>query len=196
MATRRCFASGLVVALLALLALPAAAGAAGASETLNRSDLVTAAEVARSSTRTGWQRIPWEGVFDCGTLFAVRQGAIDSARVAHGGGDARAVELAVEHTDRDAARAAFQLAVQRVRTCTAGADVERVTYDMPVASPGSVRMIRLVTRDRCCGSDTHSFGLVRRGTRVAVVAAGEIGETIPVTPVRRLLRRAAERLAG
>ena len=66
---------------------------------------------------------------------------------------------------------------------------------MPVLGPGVVRMVRLFFPSDCCGTDTHTFGLVRRGNRVSVVHVGEGGETIPVGPHRRLLRQAAVRLA-
>lgn len=109
-------------------------------------------------------------------------------------GDASGLEFAGAHQGRERARAAFARSLAAVRTCVSISGSVRVRADEEVSGPGRIRLVQLVFRHKCCTTDTHTFGVIRRGSRTAVVKRGEI-RVSSAASMRNVLRTASARLA-
>ncbi len=179
---------------LVLAASLVGASPAAAAPSVSAGNLVTADEMAQGSTREGWRVVKARGHFDCGASAVMRTGATDRARRSYSSdADASAVELAAAFKGKQRAGKAFKRALSAVRTCFAPDNPVRVRADEEVAGPGRIRLVQLFFPSRCCGSDTHTFGVLRQGNRTALVALGEMGRS-PVGPMRDVLNAASARL--
>ncbi len=166
--------TALVILMLAATLVSASPAAAAAS--VSGRNLVTADEMAQGSTREGWRTIKARGQFDCGAWAVMKTGALDTARRSYtSDADASGVELAAAYKTRTKARKALARALSAVRTCFTAVGPVRVRADEELAGPGRIRLIQLYFPSRCCGSDTHTFGVLRRGDRTALVVLGEMG---------------------
>jgi hypothetical protein len=183
----------LVAIACAALLLPS--GPAWAAARLDGTNLLTADQMAQGSTREGW-RVVDQRMFDCGAYGVMTSGAADRARRDFmSDADASGLSAAASFHGPERARKAFRRALSAVRTCFGSSGTVKVRADEEVAGPGRMRLVQLFFRVRCCGSDTHTFGVVRRGSRTALVKIGEMGAS-PVAPMREVVRAAGERLAG
>jgi hypothetical protein len=182
------------VACAALLVVPAVP--ASAAERVSGRNLLTAEQMAQGSTREGWRVVQGQGgQFDCGAIGVMASGASDRARRTFASdADASGLSFAAAYQGRERARKGFRRALAAVRTCFSSAGWVRVRADEEVAGPGRIRLVQLVFKTKCCGGDTHTFGVLRQGNRTALAKIGEMGVS-PVAPMRDVLRSAADRLA-
>ena len=82
-----------------------------------------------------------------------------------------------------------------VRGCEVDSGFLRIKADESVAAPGQARLIDVLTGHRCCGKDTHLFGVLRQGRFVGIVKLGEMGKPASLDPARTVIRAAAVKLA-
>jgi hypothetical protein len=178
-----------VCAAMAVTAVPASA-----APRVTRADLLTAEEIAAGSTREGW-RVVDQRMFDCGAIGVMKSGASKGVRRDFmSEADASGLSFAASFHGRDRARQAFRRALAAIRTCFGSSGRVKVRADEEVDGPGRIRLVQLFFRTACCGADSHTFGVVRRGNRTAVVKVGEMGRS-PVAPMRDVALTAAERLS-
>lgn len=171
-------------------------GPALAADQVAPRHLLTAAEVAEGSSREGWRAVDGSRGFDCGAVGVMRSSAAsDRSRAYASDADASGFEYVASHESKRRAKAAFRRSAFAIRTCLASAGSVRIRTDEGLAAPGRNRLIELVFRRKCCGSDIHAFGLVRRGPMTAVVKIGELGVR-PSGPMAEVVLRAGERLRG
>lgn len=184
-----------LLALTAAALVMTSAAPASAAPRVSGANLLTPEEIGQGSTRVGW-RIVDQRMFDCGSFGVMVSGANDRVRRDFmSEGDASGLSFAASFQGPERARKAFRRALAAVRTCFSSMGRVRVRADEEVAGPGRIRLVQLYFRTACCGSDSHTFGVVRRGNRTAVVKIGEMGRS-PVAPMRDVARLANEKLAG
>jgi hypothetical protein len=181
---------------LVLVAVPLTGTPAYAAPSVSGRNLLTAEQMAQGSSRDGWRVVDRSsGQFDCGAVGVMKPSASDRARRMFASDtDATGLEFAAAHKGRERARTAFRRSLSAVRTCVSSSGSTRVRADEEVAGPGRIRLVQLVFRRSCCGADTHTFGVLRRGNRTAVVKIGEMGVS-PVAPMRDVLLTASVQLA-
>lgn len=109
--------------------------------------------------------------------------------------DASGFHFVGAHRGTARARAAFVRALTAIRTCVGSIGTVRVRADEELVGPGRNRLVQLVFRTRCCGTNTHTFGVIRRGSRTAVVKIGEMGVS-PVGPMRGVILTASDKLTN
>jgi hypothetical protein len=184
-----------LASLLLSAALVTAAQPATAAERVSGRNLLTAEQMAEGSTREGWRVVKeFGGQFDCGAMGVMKSGASDRARRDFmSDADASGFSFAASFQGTERARKAFRRSLAAVRTCFSSSGSVRVRADEEVAGPGRMRLVQLFFRVKCCGSDTHTFGVVRRGSRTAIVKIGEMGRS-PVGPMRDVVRAAGDQL--
>ncbi len=171
-------------------------GPALAAEPVAARHLLTAAEIAQGSSREGWHVVDGSRGFDCGAVGVMRSSASsDRSRAYASDADASGFEYVASHESKRRAKAAFRRSAVAIRTCLASAGSVRVRTDEELAAPGRNRLIELVFRRKCCASDVHTFGLVRRGRMTAVVKIGELGVR-PSGPMAEVVLRAGARLTN
>ena len=94
------------------------------------------------------------------------------------------------------AKAAFADTKAAVRHCTVDSGFLRIKADESVTAPGQARLIDVLTGHKCCGADTHLFGVLRQGRFVGIVKLGEMGKPDSLDPARSVIRAAAVKLAS
>lgn len=195
---------------LAVAALAATPATAMATATANASDrsaaavtkadlrarLLTAAEFAPISTRQGWHRVDNTAVFDCGALDATKPAGVSVRRSFFSDTDASGFVSLAHYGSRARAKAAFADTKAAVRHCTVDSGFLRIKADEAVAAPGQARLIDVLTGHKCCGTDTHVFGVLRQGRFVGIVKLGEMGKPDSLDPARSVVRAAAVKLAS
>ena len=198
-----------LVALVALVTPVAAAPATAATTTtvptprsaaaVTKADLqarlLTAAEFAPISTRQGWHRVANRAVFDCGALDATKPARVSVRRSFFSDTDASGFVSLAHYASLARAKEAFADTKAAVRGCEVDSGFLRIKADEPVAAPGQARLIDVFTGHRCCGKDTHLFGLLRQGRFVGIVKLGEMGKPDSLDPARSVIRAAAVKLA-
>jgi hypothetical protein len=184
--------------LTVLAASPAAATGRSAADVTRadlRTELLTAAEFAPISTREGWHRVENTRVFDCGALAATRPAQVSVRRSFASDADASGFVSLAHYASRARAKAAFADTKAALRGCEVDSGFLRVKADEPVVAPGQARLIDVFTGQKCCGSDTHLFGVIRQGRFVGIVKLGEMGRPASLDPARSVIRAAAVKLA-
>ena len=199
-------AAAALVALVALaavtasLAAPATAttgrgSAAAVTKADLRAELLTAAEYAPISTRQGWHRVENTAVFDCGALAATKPAQVSVRRSFFSDADASGFVSLAHYSSKARAKEAFADTKAAVRGCEVDSGFLRIKADESVAAPGQARLIDVLTGHRCCGKDTHLFGVLRQGRFVGIVKLGEMGKPASLDPARTVIRAAAVKLA-
>jgi hypothetical protein len=188
------------VAGTALATAPASAtttprAAAAVTKADLRADLLTAAEFAPISTREGWHRVDNDAVFDCGALDATKPAKVSVRRSFFSDTDASGFVSLSHYGSRARAKVAFADTKAAVRSCEVDSGFLRIKADESVAAPGEARLIHVLTGQKCCGKDTHVFGVLRQGRFVGIVKLGEMGKPDSLVPARSVIRAAAVKLA-
>jgi hypothetical protein len=194
-------AAAVSLAVTALAATPATATAAARSVAAVtkadlRAELLTAAEFAPISTREGWHRVDNGAVFDCGALDATKPAKVSVRRSFSSDTDASGFVSLAHYGSRARAKAAFADTKAEVRGCEVDSGFLRIKADEAVAAPGQARLIHVLTGRKCCGKDTHLFGVLRQGRFVGIVKLGEMGKPDSLDPARSVIRAAAVKLAS
>lgn len=161
-----------------------------------RAKLLTATEFAPISTREGWRVVDNQPSFDCGAVQATKPAALSVRRSYSSAEDASGFEFLARYGSKARAKTAFADAKAAVRHCTVESGFLRIKADEPVAAPGQLRLIDVFTGHRCCGRDTHLFGIIRQGRKVGIVKLGEMGKPGSLNPAREVFRDAATKIAG
>ncbi len=189
--------SGTSAAVAALLLATGLAGAPSASAAaLDGNNLVTAGEVDQASAAGGWTAAPFrkQHNFDCGSygvMTTFRQLLV--RRGYRSDGPTSAVHAVATFPNKAQAKASHKRTLETIRSCArTGPDTSLVT-DEKQALPGRARLLQLFIAPECCGHDTHSFIVVQRKRRVALLVTGELGVT-PPGPLRGLAATVADRL--
>ena len=193
-AKARSAASVAIAALMLATGLAAAPSASAAA--LDGYNLVTAAEVDQASQAGGWVAKPFrkQHGFDCGSygvMTTFRQQLVRRGYVADG--PTSAVEAVVTFANKAQAKAAHTRTLQTIRSCARTGPDTRLVTDEQQAVPGRARLLQLFIAPECCGHDTHSFIVVQRKRRVALLVIGELGVT-PPGPLRGLATTVADRI--
>jgi hypothetical protein len=161
-----------------------------------RAHLLTAAEFTPISTREGWHRVDNGAVFDCGALDATKPARVSVRRSFSSDTDASGFVSLAHYGSRARAEAAFADTKAAVRGCEVDSGFLRIKADESVAAPGQARLIHVLTGRKCCGKDTHLFGVLRQGRFVGIVKLGEMGKPDSLDPARAVIRAAAVKLAS
>ena len=192
------------VAVITVAAVPAAAApttttprsAAAVTKADLRAGLLTAEEFAPISSRQGWHRVDNGPVFDCGALAATKPARVSVRRSFFSDADASGFVSLAHYATRSGAKAAFADTKAAVRACEVDSGFLRIKADESVPAPGEARLIDVLTGHRCCGKDTHLFGVLRQGRFVGIVKLGEMGKPDSLDPARSVIRAAAVKLAS
>lgn len=184
------------VTVVAALGAAAPASASTAGALLDRDAAVTVAQVAQASTRSGWHPVAFHDAdpFGCGAFAVLGRHATNVTRVGFASAqDSSAAEVVALFATAARARAAARRTAAQLRGCVDAVPYASLRTDEQVRAPGRARLIQLRVAPACCDISTHSFGVVQRGRRTALVWLGELGTTRR-GPVRGLVAAASARV--
>jgi len=171
------------------------AGAPAAQAAPDQENLVTVDELDRASVRDDWRLSAWRRQFDCGAYAVLSTFRGQMARRGFVSDDAGfATEAVLSHRNRRQATAAHRRTVATIRSCVQAGSHVSLRTDEQQPLPGRARLLQLYSAPPCCGRDTHSFIVLQRGRRTALIKLGEGGPPGPRGPLRALAATASHRM--